>query len=92
MSGGLRLGPRRGAAGAAEKSEAYYRKVADQLIEQTEKGTVRWTQIWQLGEKAMPRYVVTGEAYRGGNSVWPAGAATATKRWGTYKQMQSLGG
>ena len=44
VGGGRRFGPRRGAAGAADRSEAYYRKVADQLIEQIEAGTARWTQ------------------------------------------------
>ena len=93
-------GPRRfrsrDAAAAAEKSEAYYRKVADQLIEQIEGGTARWTQAWQPGEKAMPRNVATGKAYRGGNSVWLASVADQRgyqdERWGTYKQVQGLGG
>ena len=93
-------GPRRfrsrPAANAADRSEAYYRKVADQLIEQIEGGTARWTQAWQPGEKAMPRNVATGKAYRGGNSVWLASVADQRgfqdERWGTYKQVKGLGG
>ena len=44
----------------------------------------------------MPRNVVTGTAYRGGNSVWLASVAErrgyGDERWGTYKQVQGLGG
>ena len=83
-------------AGAAERSDAYYRKVADHLIDQIESGTAPWTQAWQPGEKAMPRNVSTGKAYRGGNSVWLASVAEMRgyrdERWGTYKQVQDLGG
>ena len=96
MSGGRKLRPRRGAAAAAERNDAYYRKVADSLIAQIEKGTAPWTQAWKAGEKAMPRNVVTGTAYRGGNSVWLASVSEqrgySDDRWGTYKQVQGLGG
>ena len=71
MSGGRRLGPRPPAS-AAEGSDAYYRKIADRLIDQIENGTAPWTQAWQPGEKSLPRNVATGKAYRGGNSVWLA--------------------
>ena len=96
MSGGRRFVRRGGAAGAADRSEAYYRKVADQLIKQIEAGTACWTQAWQPGETALPRNVATGKAYRGGNSVWLASVADQCgyqdERWGTYKQVQGLGG
>ena len=92
---GRRLGPRPPAS-AAERSDAYYRKVADHLIDQIESGTAPWTQAWQPGEKSMPRNVATGKAYRGGNSVWLASVAEMRgyqdERWGTYKQVQGLGG
>ena len=95
MSGPPRLGSR-SAASAAERSEAYYRKVAEQLIKQIEDGTARWTQAWQPGEKAMPCNVASGKAYRGGNSVWLASVADQRgyqdERWGTYKQVKGLGG
>ena len=92
---GRSLGPRPPAS-AAERSDAYYRKVADHLIDQIERGTAPWTQAWLPGEKAMPRNVSTGKAYRGGNSVWLASVAEMRgyqdERWGTYKQVQDLGG
>ena len=93
MSAGRRLRTRRD---AAERTEAYYRKVADQLIDQIERGTARWTQAWQPGEKAMPCNMATGKAYRGGNSVWLASVADrrgyGDERWGTFKQVKGLGG
>ena len=93
MSAGRRLRTRRD---AAERTEAYYRKVAEQLIEQIDRGTARWTQAWQPGEKALPCNVATGKAYRGGNSVWLASVADqrgyGDERWGTYKQVKGLGG
>ncbi len=96
MRGGHKLGSSRSGAGAAERSEAYHRKVADQLIKQIERGTARWTQAWEPGEKAMPCNVLTGKSYRGGNSVWLASVADqrgySDERWGTYKQVQGLGG
>ena len=92
---GRRLGPRPPAS-AAERTDAYYRKVADHLIDQIERGTAPWTQAWQPGEKALPRNVATGKTYRGGNSVWLASVGEMRgyqdERWGTYKQVQGLGG
>ena len=92
---GRRLGPRPPAS-AAERSDAYYRKVADHLIDQIENGTAPWTQAWEPGEKTLPRNVATGKAYRGGNSVWLASVGDMRgyqdERWGTYKQVQGLGG
>ena len=96
MTAGRRSKPRRAADGAAERSELFYRNVAGQLIERIEAGTARWRQAWQPGEKAMPRNVVTGKAYRGGNSVGLASVAEqrgySDERWGTYKQVQGPGG
>ena len=85
-----------GHTGAAERSEVYYQKVADQQIRQIERGTARSTQALQPGEKSMPRNVVTGEANRSGNSVWLASITDqrglGDERWGTYKQVQGQGG
>lgn len=86
----------RPAAGAAERSDACYRKVADHLIDRIESGTAPWTKAWRPGGKALPRNVATGKACRGGNSVWLASVAEMRgyrdERWGTCKQVQDLGG
>ena len=51
MNAGRRLRTRRD---AAERTETYYRKVADQLIEQIEQGTARWTQARQVCGQSNP--------------------------------------
>ncbi len=74
----------------------YYRRVADTLIEQIERGTASWTKAWKPGGKALPYNVKTGRTYTGGNALWLQGTADrrgyADERWGTYKQVQELGG
>ena len=91
-----RGGSRGGDAERLRKLDEYYRQVADTLIAQIEEGTARWTQAWSPGEKALPANVSTGKAYRGGNSVWLASTADrrgyGDHRWGTYRQVQELGG
>ncbi len=81
-------------AGAA--LDDYYRRVADRLIEQIERGTAPWTKAWQAGEKIMPRNVKTGLPYRGGNSMWLKSTAErrgyTDERWGTFNQIRELGG
>ena len=78
------------------KVEDYYRRVADSLIAQIERGTAPWTEAWRPGEKALPYNIKSGKPYRGGNSVWLASTATrrgySDERWGTYKQIGDLDG
>ncbi len=78
------------------KVDEYYRRVAESLIAQIEEGTAPWTQAWKPGEKPLPCNVKTGKQYRGGNSVWLASTADrrgyGDERWGTYKQVQEVGG
>ena len=78
------------------KIEDYYRRVADVLIRQIERGTAPWTEAWKPEKKVLPYNVKTGKAYTGGNSVWLASTATqrdyCDERWGTYKQVKDVGG
>ena len=90
---------RRGRPSAAEaraRIDAYYRRVADSLIEQIERGTAPWTEAWKPGRRALPCNIKSGKAYRGGNTVWLASTAKrrqyTDERWGTYKQVKELGG
>ena len=76
---GRRLRPRP-AASAAERTDAHYRKVADHLIDQIERGTASWTQAWQPGEKALPRNVATGKC-RWKPSGTPSCSAACASRW-----------
>ncbi len=77
-------------------ADDYFRRVADALVAQIEKGTAPWTEAWKPGEKALPCNVKTGKAYRGCNSVWLASNASSRgftdERWGTFNQVRDLGG
>ena len=93
------MAARRGAAArrkATERTEDFYREVADDLAARIEEGTAPWTQPWLPGERSLPANVGTGRPYRGGNSVWLASTAGrrgwTDHRWGTYKQVRELGG
>ena len=83
-------------SGPRGKVRDYYRRVAASLIEQIERGTASWTKAWQPGGKALPYNVRTGRTYTGGNVLWLQSTAErrgyADERWGTYKQVQGLGG
>ena len=77
-----------------DRVEAYYRRVADELVEQIEGGVAPWTQAWEPGARGLPSNVKTGKPYRGGNSVWLASTAErrgyGDERWGTFKQVQQM--
>lgn len=78
------------------KIEDYYRRVADVLILQIERGTAPWTEAWKPDQRALPYNIRTGKSYMGGNSVWLASTAIqrnySDERWGTYKQIKDVGG
>ena len=87
-------GPRRGSP--RETSEEYWKKFADKLIEQIEKGTAPWQKSWARGERHTPENVQTGRPYQGGNVVVLMAEAAAKgygdNRWGTYRQIGEAGG
>ena len=76
--------------------EAYHRQFAETIIEQIRQGTAPWQKPWGPGERVLPSNVGTGRPYAGGNSLNLAAVAQARGyadvRWGTYRQVQALGG
>ncbi|MDE0100847.1 MAG: zincin-like metallopeptidase domain-containing protein [Bryobacterales bacterium] len=74
----------------------YFQKVAESLVKEIERGTAPWVQAWEPGVKILPYNVKTGKTYRGGNSVFLASEASkrgfGDERWGTYRQIQEMGG
>ncbi len=74
----------------------YHRRFADAIIEQIKKGTAPWQKPWGPGERVLPANVDTGRSYRGGNSLHLASVQQemgyGDVRWGTYRQIQALGG
>ena len=78
------------------KHDEYHRQFADTIINQIRRGTAPWQKPWQPGELVMPRNVDTDRTYRGGNSLHLAAMQQergyGDVRWGTYRQIQKLGG
>lgn len=71
----------------------YAKEVAEELIGQIKEGTAPWQKPWEPGQTAeKPRNAVTGQEYRGFNSVWLQGQQPdSDPRWATYKQAQEAG-
>ena len=61
-----------------------YEVITARILEQLENGVVPWRRPWELVES---RNVATGKKYRGINAITLPGGL-----YGTYKQIQALGG
>ena len=79
-----------------DRIEQYHRQFADSIIQQIEAGTAPWQKPWKPGEHSLPRNAVTGDEYRGGNSLYlslrGAERGFADNRWATYRQIKEAGG
>ena len=79
-----------------DRTEEYHRQFADQIIQQIRQGTAPWQKPWKPGEGVLPSNIDTGRPYAGGNSLHLAAVVQARGyadvRWGTYRQIQALGG
>lgn len=80
---------------AGKKSKRpLYEIVAENLIEQLQKGTVPWQKTWQPGapEAGLPRNPVLRKRYKGINAVQLASRNYTDPRWMTYDEARQLGG
>ena len=79
-----------------ERSEAYAKQVSGEIIEQIKKGTAPWQKPWKPGEQHSPSNIETGKAYTGGNSLYlmsrQISEGRGDNRWGTYRQIEAMGG
>ena len=79
-----------------ERSEAYAKQVSGEIIEQIKKGTAPWMKPWKPGEQIGSTNVATGKAYTGGNSLYlmsrQISEGRGDNRWGTYRQIEAMGG
>ena len=79
-----------------ERSEAYAKQVSGEIIEQIKKGTAPWMKPWKPGEQIGATNVATGKAYTGGNSLYlmsrQISEGRGDNRWGTYRQIEAMGG
>ena len=70
--------------------------ITDLIIAALEAGTVPWHQPWKMTGGQLPRSMSTGRLYRGMNSLllgmYSQMAGYTSPWWGTFKQIQALGG
>jgi antirestriction protein ArdC len=74
---------------AGERTDAY-QQVTDKIIAQLEAGTVPWRKPWVAG--GWPSSMSTGKRYAGVNVMLLGFTDWPSKWWGTYRQIQELGG
>jgi antirestriction protein ArdC len=75
-------------------ADEIYQAVTDRMVQALERGVVPWRTPWTLAGR--PRPMSTGNAYRGVNT-WLLALASRERGWGspwfgTYRQIQELGG
>ena len=79
-----------------ERSEAYAKQVSGEIIEQIKKGSAPWMKPWKPGEQIGASNIATGKAYTGGNSLYlmsrQISEGRGDNRWGTYRQIEAMGG
>lgn len=75
------------------RSNDYYARVADKIIEKIREGTAPWMKkSWDDGGYgSLPINPVTGKQYRGGNCLFLMAQDYADPRWMTYRQAESIG-
>ena len=69
----------------------YAAKVAQDVIDQLERGVAPWTKPWKPGERFMPWNPITGKSYRGMNSVYLLMQGRPDTRWLTRRQAEAAG-
>jgi antirestriction protein ArdC len=74
-----------------EPKKSHYREIANQFIEQIEKGTAPWQKPWDAGSDFYPRNPLTDNAYKGINALTLLAQGRNDSRWLTYNQAKALG-
>ena len=76
-----------------QKKKPFHETVAEKLIEQLEQGTAPWQKPWNPGESGsfLPYNPVTGNRYKGINSLHLLSQDRDDQRWMTYKQAAEVG-
>jgi len=78
----------------SKDKKAFHEMVAEKLIQQLKEGTAPWQKPWVPGESGafLPYNPVTGNRYKGINSLYLLSQERDDQRWMTYKQATGLGG
>ncbi len=69
----------------------YAAKVAQDVIDQLERGVAPWTKPWSPGERFMPWNPVTEKPYRGMNAMYLLMQGRSDSRWLTRRQAEAAG-
>ena len=78
----------------SKDKKAFHEMVAEKLIQQLKEGTAPWQKPWVPGESGtfLPYNPLTGNRYKGINSIQLLSQDRDDQRWMTYKQATGLGG
>lgn len=69
-----------------------YEIITNRFIEMLEKGVSPWKQTWHSRKQGIAQNMVSKKQYRGINFFTTNFSEYESHLWGTYKQIQSLGG
>lgn len=77
-----------------KEKKPFHELVAQRLIEQLKSGTAPWQKPWEPGEPGglIPINPLTGNRYKGINTIQLMIQGYTDNRWLTYKQATSIGG
>ncbi|WP_051862569.1 ArdC family protein [Ferrovum myxofaciens] len=82
--------------GGVKKPRDLRQEVTDKLVEALDKGEIPWNKPWESLELGMPRNMVSGREYTGANSLIlmleQRDRGHKDPRYGTFKQINELGG
>jgi len=73
-------------------SEAVYRRLTEQLIEQMKNGVAPWQKPWTMTGANSPKNFITKKAYRGFNLIATASRGYECPYWLTFKQIMAMNG
>ena len=75
------------------EQKTHHELIAETLIQAIKDGTAPWQRPWRTGEAmaSAPMNPVTGQPYRGTNSLYLRMAGYEDPRWLTYNQAQGIG-
>lgn len=77
-------------------TDTIYELVTERVLAKLEEGTVPWSKPWSASAGGVPVSLSSGKPYRGINVILLAIAAEdggyRSNWWGTYKQVEKLGG
>ena len=76
-----------------KEKKPYHQSVAEQIIKQLEEGTAPWQKPWNAGseESFLPYNPISGNRYRGINTLHLLAQGKEDRRWLTYNQAKKLG-